>query len=201
MGSLIVSLLAMTPAAAVDGRSIFAKCVACHGSRGEGTAATGAPSIAGLDAAYLERQLLAFASGARGAKASDAFGATMRAAASSMVASDADRKSVVEFVATLPAVVAATSGGNASDNGRNYFNAICGACHGGKGQGNPQLGAPRIAGQSAAYLARQLAAFGSGARGAQPGDRYGAQMRAVLTMLPDATASRDVVSYAATLRP
>jgi cytochrome c oxidase subunit 2 len=193
-------LVAATPAAAADGRTLYAKCAACHGARGEGVAATGAPPIAGLDAAYLERQLSAFAGGSRGARAGDTFGAAMRASSTTLLGSDADRKAVAAFVATLPPPPPGPSVVT-NDNGRNYFNAICGACHGGKGQGNAALGAPRLAGQPAAYLARQLTAFGSGARGAQPGDRYGAQMRAVLGMLPDAAATRDVVAYASSLHP
>lgn len=40
----------------------------------------------------------------------------------------------------------------------------CESCHGGQGQGNPAVGAPRIAGQPAAYLARQLESFADGSR-------------------------------------
>ncbi len=40
----------------------------------------------------------------------------------------------------------------------------CAACHGAKGEGNPQAGFPRLAGQSAAYLEDQLKAFASGKR-------------------------------------
>ena len=198
----LVALVAAwaAPAYAADGRALYAKCVACHGARGEGVAASGAPAIAGLDAAYLERQLQAFAGSARGTKPGDTFGAAMRASATTLLASDAERKAVAAYVAALPVVVPGAAAAT-NDNGRNYFNAICGACHGGKGQGNAALGAPRIAGQSAPYLARQLAAFAGGTRGAQAGDRYGAQMRAVTAMLPDAAATRDVIAYAASLRP
>jgi cytochrome c553 len=200
LGAWALPLFA-APALATDGKATYAKCVACHGPRGEGVAATGAPPIAGLDAGYLERQLSAFASGARGAAAGDTFGATMRASATTMLASDADRHAVAGYVSTLPVPAPAPGGATPNDNGRNYFNAVCGACHGGKGQGNPALGAPRIAGQPAAYLARQLSAFTSGARGGANGDRYGAQMRAVVRMLPDAAATRDVLAYTASLRP
>lgn len=40
----------------------------------------------------------------------------------------------------------------------------CAACHGSKGEGNPQAGFPRLAGQSASYLEAQLKAFASGER-------------------------------------
>ena len=40
----------------------------------------------------------------------------------------------------------------------------CAACHGSRGEGNPQAGYPRLAGQSAAYTDEQLKAFASGER-------------------------------------
>ncbi len=61
--------------------------------------------------------------------------------------------------------------------------AACGACHGAHGEGSQALGAPPIAGQDAAYLARQLANFKSGKRGYHPDDKGGAGMRAVANAL------------------
>ncbi len=194
-----VALLGSTAALAVDGKALYGACMPCHGARGEGVAATGAPAIAGAEAWYLERQLRNFAAGLRGAQPGDSLGATMRAAVGTLGA-DPDRAAVAAYVAGLPRVHAA-AGTTVTDNGRNYFNSVCGACHGSAGLGNEALGAPRIAGLAPAYVARQLAAFRSGQRGAQAGDRYGAQMRAILAMLPDAGTERDVVAYAATLRP
>ena len=182
-----------------DGKSQFAACVPCHGARGEGVSATGAPNIAGTAPWYVERQLKDFASGARGRQPGDTFGASM-GAASATLGSDKDRASVAEYVAALPPVRTATTI-TPNDNGRNYFNAICSACHASNGLGNQTLGAPRLAGVEPTYLARQLAAFKSGRRGAQNGDRLGAQMRAISAMLPDARTERDVIAYAASLKP
>jgi cytochrome c553 len=42
--------------------------------------------------------------------------------------------------------------------------AGCAGCHGAQGEGNAQLGAPRIAGQPQPYLERQLAAYADGRR-------------------------------------
>jgi cytochrome c553 len=42
--------------------------------------------------------------------------------------------------------------------------AGCAACHGAQGEGNAQVGAPRIAGQPQPYLERQLAAYADGRR-------------------------------------
>jgi cytochrome c553 len=191
--------LAASTALGADGKALFAPCVACHGQNGEGVPATGAPSVAGSEAWYVERQLKNFASGLRGAQPGDRFGAAMRAG-SAVLASDRDRAAVAAYVAGLPRLRAAPATA-VTDNGRNYFNALCSACHASSGLGNEALGAPRLAGLPAAYLARQLAAFKSGQRGAQEGDRFGAQMRAISAMLPDARTEQDVIAYAASLKP
>jgi cytochrome c oxidase subunit II len=73
--------------------------------------------------------------------------------------------------------------------------AVCTACHGASGEGNPALNAPRIAGQAAWYLNRQLHHFREGLRGSHEGDTFGAQMRAFAAMLPDDTAIRNVAAY------
>ncbi len=57
--------------------------------------------------------------------------------------------------------------------------AVCTACHGPSGEGNPALNAPRIAGQDAWYIRRQLHAFRDGVRGKHEGDTFGAQMTRV----------------------
>jgi cbb3-type cytochrome c oxidase subunit III len=193
------ALLGAAAALAADGATLYKACVACHGAHGEGVPATGAPNIAGAEAWYLERQLKNFATGLRGGQPGDTYGATMKAG-SAVLASDKDRSTVAAYVASLPRVRSA-AGTATSDNGRNYFNAICSACHGSNGLGNESLGAPRLAGLPSAYLARQLAAFKSGQRGAQAGDKLGAQMRSISTMLPDARTEQDVVAYAASLKP
>jgi len=198
---LAAALIAVAPpparAAPADGKPLYAGCVACHGARGEGVTAVGAPGIAGLSAAYLERQLRAFASGARGAAAGDSQGAAMRAATAG-IRTDAQRTALAAYVASLPRVDAPSKSGD-NANGRNYFNALCSACHASNGAGNESLGAPRLAGQSAAYIERQLAAFRSGRRGAATSDREGGQMRSIANMLPDAATLHDVAQYSATL--
>ncbi|WP_065257342.1 c-type cytochrome [Pseudomonas bananamidigenes] len=61
----------------------------------------------------------------------------------------------------------------------------CVACHGADGQGNPALGAPRLAGQQAVYLETQLQNFKSGRRGYDVRDTHGTQMRAIASPLSD----------------
>jgi cytochrome c oxidase subunit 2 len=77
--------------------------------------------------------------------------------------------------------------------------AVCTACHGDSGEGNPALNAPRIAGQDAGYVQRQLHAFRDGLRGAHERDAFGAQMRAFAAMLPDDAAIRDLSAYVESL--
>ena len=197
--TLASAMLFSAAAVGADGKTLYAPCAPCHGAHGEGVPATGAPNIAAAERWYVERQLGNFATGLRGGQPGDTYGATMKAASSALTA-DQDRAAVAAYVAGLPKAGAFASVGY-TDNGRNYFNALCSACHGSNGLGNKSLGAPRLAGLPVTYLARQLAAFKSGLRGAQDGDKLGAQMRVIAAMLPDARTERNVVVYAASLKP
>jgi len=85
----------------------------------------------------------------------------------------------------------------AADGAKQF--AACVACHGNKGEGNPTLNAPAIAGQDAAYLTRQLLNFRSGRRGAHKSDVLGAQMRAFATALGDDAAVAKVATFVASL--
>jgi cytochrome c oxidase subunit 2 len=77
--------------------------------------------------------------------------------------------------------------------------AVCMACHGPSGEGNAALNAPRIAGQEAGYVRRQLRAFRNGLRGVHIDDTYGKQMLPFAAMLPDEGAIRNVSAYIAEL--
>ena len=50
-------------AIAVRGTASAPACIACHGARGEGSAANGFPRLAGLPAPYISAQLIAYAMG------------------------------------------------------------------------------------------------------------------------------------------
>lgn len=74
-------------------------------------------------------------------------------------------------VATLSAAPSAhaqsqpAADGNANGEANaNPVVATCASCHGAKGEGNPASNFPRIAGQSKAYLARQLKNYADGSR-------------------------------------
>jgi cytochrome c553 len=85
----------------------------------------------------------------------------------------------------------------AADGAKQF--AACVSCHGNKGEGNPTLNAPAIAGQDAAYLTRQLLNFRSGRRGAHKSDVLGAQMRVFATALGDDAAVAKVATFVASL--
>lgn len=63
------------------GRSLYASCVACHGTEGEGNEALGGPALVGLNDWYLARQLRNFREGIRGSHPDDTYGNQMRSAA------------------------------------------------------------------------------------------------------------------------
>jgi len=87
--------------------------------------------------------------------------------------------------------------GDATAGAANY--AVCSACHGPDGQGNPALNAPKLAGQESWYLERQLYGFRHQLRGADPKDTYGQQMAPMAATLADEAAVRNVVAYIASL--
>lgn len=78
--------------------------------------------------------------------------------------------------------------------------AVCTACHGANGEGNQALGAPRLAGLSHAYAARQINNFKAGIRGADPKDTFGAQMMPMAQTLADDAAIANVLAYIDTLK-
>lgn len=79
--------------------------------------------------------------------------------------------------------------------------ATCVACHQANGEGNQPLNSPRIGGYEAWYIARQLEMFKSGARGSDPKDIPGQQMRPMAMTLADDQAIADVAAYVETLAP
>lgn len=158
-----------------------------------GNAAAGYPRLAGLNAAYLLRQLNDFAGGARRS-------AVMQPVAHGL--STKQRAALAAYFSglpvvptTSPAVAASTAGADASLGARlalrgRWSQQIpgCVKCHGPRGVG---VGAnfPPLAGQPAAYLENQLRAFKDGSR---RDDRLGL-MRHVASGL----SAKDIAAVAA----
>lgn len=194
--SIGAALLVVIPLALADAAApqATAACGACHGARGEGNPALGAPALAGQQAAYLERQLQHFRTGLRGSAKGDARGAQMRAAITA-VASDAEFKALAAHYAALPATTPARKSSGDLRNGQTRYLGNCGACHGAKAEGNAALNAPRLAGLDADYLRRQYQAFQASTRGADPKDRPGRQMQLMSGTLPTVKDLDDVIAF------
>jgi cytochrome c oxidase subunit 2 len=87
----------------------------------------------------------------------------------------------------------AVSSGNAAMGAAQY--AVCAACHGQQGEGLQALNAPKIAGQSAWYLKRQLQNFKAGLRGAHEDDIFGKQMAPMAATLINDAAINNVIAH------
>jgi cytochrome c oxidase subunit 2 len=110
-----------------------------------------------------------------------------------------EEKDFQAWLATQPtyAQTRAAAAGDAAAGQAAY--AVCSACHGAQGEGNPQLNAPKLSGQAGWYLTRQLQDFKLGIRGGSDKDVYGKQMLAFAATLADDTAIKNVVAYIGTL--
>lgn len=178
------------------GRAYYTTCQGCHGNAGEGFAGMKAPRLAGLPADYVAEQLILYRKDLRGGPA-DFQGVQMNGRAKALPDEQAVHD-VAAYIATLPspppAKVVATKGGA----GATLYES-CAACHGARGEGNAELGAPPLAGTDADYLARQLRNFRKGIRGRE-GDEKGRQMAAAAAILPDEAAIDAVAAHAGALR-
>jgi cytochrome c553 len=120
-------------------------CFSCHGLKGEGDGDL-SPRLAGVDAGYLVRQLIHYDEGVRAHPQMRAIGRAL---------SGDEKLAVSRYYAALPAPAATASTAP-------LYQAQCASCHGAAGEGRP--GVPAIAGQSAAYVEAQFAAWASGTR-------------------------------------
>lgn len=176
------------------GAEIWASCATCHGDLGEGKQDLKAPSLVNQDSWYLKRQLLNFKSGIRGAAKGDVQGARMAAIAEGLP-DDAAIDAVISHIDTLPDVQPATTIEGEPAKGRDYYDMICGACHGPGAEGNVLLNAPRLAGTDDWYLVQQYNNFARGLRGSHVDDKYGRQMQMMSQALPDETVIDNVIAY------
>ncbi|HVY80406.1 MAG TPA: c-type cytochrome [Steroidobacteraceae bacterium] len=176
----------------------YGYCTVCHGAEGNGNPAIRAPKIAGIQPWYLKQQFEHFRAGMRGTHDDDIPGMEMRPVAEPM--DDAAIEAVAAYVRTFePKPPEPTVKGDAKQGRKLY--ATCAPCHGARGEGNPELQAPALAGQTDWYLVAQLQNFQSGLRGYSPQDTPGTQMRAAVNALPDTKAIENVVAYINTLAP
>jgi len=178
LGLVMVIALPLTAAHAADAGAITtqgngkgaAPCMACHGIDGGGQLAAGNPRLAGLDAAYLQKQLDDFVNGSRSSP-------VMQATAAAL--SEDERQALASYYSKLPipAALAKLSTAPPADDSAGSVLATrgrwdkqvpaCVQCHGPAGVG---VGAhfPPLAGQPAAYIVAQLEAWQQGTRHNDP---------------------------------
>jgi cytochrome c553 len=139
-------------------------CASCHGPRGE-SISPAFPRIAGQRAEYLETQLKAFRDRTRADPMAQAYMWGM----TSQLGDGTIKKLAVFYSGQKPV------SGNARDpklvqNGKAIYDGgipatkvqPCGTCHGANAEGNAAF--PRLAGQHAEYLVKQLVLFKSSMR-------------------------------------
>jgi cytochrome c oxidase subunit 2 len=141
-------------------------CSSCHGERGEGNQAQGAPRLAGQDAAYLARQMTNFKTGRRGYREDDKAGARMRAVAAAL--SDADIQNFAAQYGKMDAAAIAVQNLDAAV-GKELYNSTCSACHGPRALGFPQLQSPNLRILGDWYVVSQIDAYAKGWRGTAEG--------------------------------
>ncbi len=185
--------LTRDPANITQGKQHYTGCISCHGIDGQGIEAMNAPQLAGLSRWYLQRQLGYFKQNIRGQNSTDVYGQQM-SVMSALLIDDKAVEDVSAYLNSLPSSQnTLLNKGDVIKGKRLYKN--CSYCHGDDAQGNYAMNAPKLAGQHAWYLKRQIGSYQQGIRGAHPNDLYGKQMILMSKTLHDEQAVDDVVSY------
>jgi cytochrome c553 len=150
------------------GAFVALNCTACHGDAGVSNSDI-APTLAGLDAAVIYKQLTDYGSGKRLSGAMNGIGQAL---------SPQDAADVAVYYSRLPGGVPVLPGRSLPASGRTLREpgaatrlifagdpargiAPCSACH---GPGGYKVGAPALSRQRAAYIAAQSQAFSQGMR-------------------------------------
>jgi cytochrome c553 len=164
------SMALCAPGIAADKTPDYAArtCGPCHGPKGDSTSSA-FPRLAGQQAAYIDSQLKAFRAQTRGDPAAQAYMWAM--------ASRLDDQTIGElsafYAAQKPIAGAPGDSSLMAQGKRIYDNGVaeqkvlaCISCHGPGAEGKDNI--PRLAGQHAPYLVKQLLYFQSLLRGNAP---------------------------------
>jgi len=170
-------------------------CTACHGTGGNSVNPLW-PNHAGQGAPYIVAQLQAFKSGQR---------QDPLMAPQAMLLTDEDMRDLAVYFESLPAAAQAVADPSTVNRGQALYRGgaidkgvpACLACHGPTGHGNPAARYPALQGQHAAYTAKQLRDYASGARISTDKTQI---MRDIASRLTDEEI-RAVASYVQGLRP
>ncbi|MCJ8321302.1 MAG: cytochrome c [Colwellia sp.] len=184
------------------GQSLYQQCAACHGVEGQGIEQLNTPAIAAQYSWYITRQLSNFSKDLRGSHKEDAMGKQM-ANIAKLLDLSTDLAPLSTYIESLPAakVVHQTkvaSPEHALKNGSRYYQAKCGACHGGQGQGNKSFNAPKLNILSSQYLLKQMENFSAGIRGTAKEDKFGRQM-AMMAKTTSGQELEDIIYYLTTI--
>ena len=152
------SALAARPDAG-RGESLYGTCAACHGADGGGVADGTIPAIAGQPQRVLVKQLSDF-------RRSQRLDIRMEHFADRRHLEGAqDLADVAAYIAGLQRRTATGIGnGQAMDAGARAWFGACESCHGATGKADAQRLLPRLAGQHAGYLERQIFDTAAGRR-------------------------------------
>lgn len=179
------------------GQAGYVVCAACHGNQAEGNPALNAPKLTGQSAWYMRRQIDAYKSGLRGAHEDDEYGRQMAPMVATLF-DDAAVENVIAYIHSLPDEPAPATVEGDAGRGKALYRG-CVVCHRAGGQGSYGTLAPRLAGMTDWYLARQLQNFQAGIRGHALEDTLGRQMVLMSKQLHGDEAIDDVVAYINTL--
>jgi cytochrome c553 len=171
-------------------------CSSCHQENGAGQPDVGIPRLAGLSSSYMAAQLEYFATGARHDSAMSPYAAML---------TPVQRQAVADYFANLPVPEPSDPpqpGAATLNRGRTLFVngdyrtdlLACSQCHGRTGLGVGDF-SPRLAGQSADYIAQELQQWQSG----DLRDPKGTFMRAEASHLTQSDVA-DLAAFVSSLR-
>jgi len=141
-----------------DASRSIAACISCHGKEGRSDVLV-YPNLAKQHSAYIEKQLQNFKAGTRKDPAMNQFAAALSNEEIQHIgAYFVDTKAVANVKVRQPVVSAALTEHAVAGKVKA---AACGACHGSDGNALVAM-YPKLAGQNAIYIAKQLADFKAG---------------------------------------
>ena len=144
------------------GKAKSLTCSACHGADGNSVNPLW-PNIAGQHASYAYEQLKAFKDGRR---------VDPLMSGQVLALEDQDMRDLAVYFEAQEPAARAVADPSLIDKGEALYRggdresgaSACLACHGPTGRGNPAADYPSLAGQYAAYTAKQLRAYADGSR-------------------------------------
>jgi cytochrome c553 len=132
------------------GAVLFAQCVSCHGTEGQGMADGSTPRIAGQHFRVLVKQLVDFRYGKR-------WDFRMEQRANTHLGAFQDIADVASYLSGLPRKnKVGEIRGEVLAQGANLYGVNCASCHGARGEGDDAETVPMLAGQHPGYLLRQM---------------------------------------------